>query len=297
MISNRTFTALIFCLFAGIAAAATPGAKSTTLSAAEIVSRNVAARGGLQAWREVQSISMKGKLGVGGNQRALLPAPLPGKKEAVLPTDAKPNEEILLPFVMDMQRSHKMRFELQFKGQAAVQVFDGTNGWKLRPYLNRIEVEPYSPVELKKASMQAELDGPLIDYLAKGTTVELDGTEAFEDRQVYRLKLSLKDGNKLHVWIDGKTFLETKIEGQPRRLDGVEHPVEIYFKDYRSVGGLQMPFLLQTKVLPSNDPPGKVKPQSIPIEEIRIEKISVNPKLDAALFVKPHLETASLSVK
>jgi hypothetical protein len=36
--------------------------------------------------------------------------------------------------------------------------------------------------------------------------------------------------------------LEAKIEGQPRRLDGVSHPVEVYFRDYRRVDGLQIPY-------------------------------------------------------
>lgn len=35
--------------------------------------------------------------------------------------------------------------------------------------------------------------------------------------------------NSLDVWIAAKTFLEAKIEGQPRRLDGVYHPVEVSF--------------------------------------------------------------------
>lgn len=35
--------------------------------------------------------------------------------------------------------------------------------------------------------------------------------------------------NSLHVWIAAKTFLEAKIEGQPRRLDGVYRPVEVSF--------------------------------------------------------------------
>ena len=38
---------------------------------------------------------------------------------------------------MELKRPRKMRFELQFNGQTAVQVFDGANGWKLRSFLNR----------------------------------------------------------------------------------------------------------------------------------------------------------------
>ena len=37
------------------------------------------------------------------------------------------------------------------------------------PSLNRKEVEPFSPEEMKIASKQGQLDGLLIDYAAKGT--------------------------------------------------------------------------------------------------------------------------------
>src|ERR1700692_727848 len=196
---------LVYALAVTTAMAADTAA--TRESAAVIVNKNVVARGGLQAWQAVHSISFQGTLGVGGNQRAAPPAALPGKRGANLPSDQRSAEEVRLPFLMEMQRPHKVRFELQFKGQMAVQVFDGTYGWKLRPYLNRREVEPYTSQEMKMASMQAELDGPLVDYIAKGTTVELDGMEKVEDHDNYKLKLTLKNGQVIHVWGDAKMFV------------------------------------------------------------------------------------------
>jgi hypothetical protein len=47
-------------------------AQQATLSAAEIVSRNVAARGGLQAWRAIQTLSFSGKMQAGGDNRPSL---------------------------------------------------------------------------------------------------------------------------------------------------------------------------------------------------------------------------------
>ncbi|WP_263355066.1 LolA family protein [Acidicapsa acidisoli] len=282
------------CAVAAAMAADTTTPRSS-LTAAEIVNKNVAARGGLQAWRSVQSMTFQGKLGAGGNQRTTLPASLPDKKAAALPTDPRPKEEVLLPFVMEMQRPHKVRFELQFRGQAALQVYDGENGWKLRPYLNRREVEPFTADEAKAASMQAELDGPLIDYVAKGTRVDVEGMEEVEDRDTYRLKLTMKNGQSIHLWIDSKTFLETKIEGQPRRLDGIDHPVEIYYRDYRPTSGLEIPYLLETKVLPLPNPASRVKENPIPAERILIERVLVNPKFEASLFSKPQAEVASLN--
>ena len=222
------------------------------LTAAQIVDKNVAARGGLQAWRAVQTITMSGKLEAGGTQ----------------------NTE--LPFALEMKRPRKTRLELQFNGQTAVQVYDGVNGWKLRPFLNRRQVEPYTPEELKAASLQADLDGPLMDYNAKGTKVEVQGIQTVEGRQAYNLKLTLKSGQGLHVWVDAETFLDVKVDGTPRRLDGKYHPVETYFRDFRQVKGLMVPYVLETAVEGAKR-----------TEKIRIESVVVNPKLEDSHFTRP----------
>ena len=277
----------------GFAVAADTPPTGSKFSAAEIVEKNVAARGGLQAWRAVQTMSLAGKLGAGGNQRAALPTPVGSKgsiRQAVAP---RPAEEVQLPFLMELKRPGKMRFELQFNGQTAIQVYDGANGWKLRPFLNRRVVEPYTADEMKTASVQAELDGPLVDYAAKGTQVELAGMEKVEDRDTYKVKLTMKTGEVIHVWIDALTFLETKIEGQPRRLDGTLHPVEVYFRDYRAVNGLQIPFVLETKVLQVAKTASGMKDPVVPPEKAIIEKVVVNPKLDESLFAKPEIGTGS----
>ena len=231
-------------------------ADSTTapvdLTAAQIVERNISARGGLQAWRGVKTLSMSGKLDAGGKQK------------------------VQLPFVLEMERSRKTRLELQFNGQTAVQVYDGTNGWKLRPFLNRRDVEPYTPEELKAASMQADIDGPLVDYVSKGTKVQLEGLQSVEGHDAFNLKLTLKTGQVQHIWVDAQTFLDVKIEGTPRRLDGRFHPVATYMRDYRSVNGLLIPYVNETAVEGVRQ-----------TEKILVEKVVVNPKLEDSHFSKP----------
>jgi hypothetical protein len=87
--------------------------------------------------------------------------------------------------------------------------------------------------------------------------------------------LTYKSGQAQHVWVDAKTFLETKLEGTPRRLDGKMHSVEVYYRDYRPVNNLMVPHLLETKV------------QGVPqTEKIVIEKVTVNPKLEDSRFAK-----------
>jgi hypothetical protein len=77
------------------------------------------------------------------------------------------------------------------------------------------------------------------------------------------------------VWIDANTFLEIKIEGTPRRLDGINHPVEIYYRDYRTVGGLKIPYLTETKVQGVKQ-----------TEKIEVEEIAVNARVEDSRFAK-----------
>jgi hypothetical protein len=183
-----------------------------------------------------------------------------------------------LPFSLELKRGRKSRLEIQFAGQTALQVYDGINGWKVRPFLNRRELEPYTAEESKEAAVQSDLDGLLIDYAAKGSKLDLEGQDKVEDRDAYKLKLTLKDGRVRHVWVDAHTFLETKVEGNPRRLDGKYRGVSIYFREYKPVQGLVLPYVIETTV--------DGVPQT---EKILIDKISVNPKLDDSRFVKPVL--------
>lgn len=271
------------CAFLALGVALASGADTKTaatpghLSAAAIVEKNVAARGGLDAWRAVQTMSMTGKMDAGGNNRPTLATPGVGLRKGVVMPPKAPEAQVQLPFTMELKRPRKQRLEIEFNHQKAIQVFDGTNGWKLRPFLNRHEVEPFTADELKATAIQADLDGPLVDYAAKGTKIEFDGTEKVLGKDAYKLTLTLKGGQVQHVWIDTKTFLETKIEGTPRRLDGKMHAVATYPSEYRSVSGLMMPHLIETAA-------EGVKQT----EKIEIESVVVNPKLDDTAFSKPN---------
>jgi len=238
-------------------AAATSGAFAATvtasnMSAEQVLERNAAARGGLQAWRAVNSITLSGELGAGGTREAKL------------------------PFTLTMKRPHKSRLELQVKDRPAVQAYDGKQGWKQRPYLNRDDIEPFSAVELKSAAAAAELDGPLIDAARKGTKVEMLGMEPVEGKSTYKLAVTPANAPPMNVWVDATSFLEVKMDGEPRKLDGRMHKVAVYSRDYKAEGGLMIPHTLETVV-------EGVK-QS---HKMSIQTVKVNPSADDALFTRP----------
>jgi hypothetical protein len=307
----RVLLAMGSCLAVAVsfAAPADNSQAAGNLTAAEIMAKNVAARGGLEAWRAVKTPSVAGKMGAGGNQRPTLatPAPRPraklwgqgfgdkGPPMSRLADATRAVEEVQLPFLMQMERPGKVRFELAFNGQTAIQVFDGTNVWKLRPFLNRLAVEPYTPEEMKTTATQSELDGLLVDYAAKGTGIELAGMEKVEDRDNYKIQLTLKNDTRIHVWIDAGTFLETKLEGQPTRLDATDHPPEIYLRGYGPVSGLQIPYVLETSVLPVGRTALGFRDPPVPPEKTVVETVLVNPKLDESRFSKEDIVAAANS--
>jgi hypothetical protein len=251
------------CLLSLAAAATSYGASTApaALSADQIVERNVAARGGLAAWRGAKTLTIAGEMDAGG----------------------KPNQA--LPFVLKEKRPRKSRLEIVFKDQTSVQVYDGTQGWKVRPFLNRNEVETYTPAEKRSAEAEQDLDGPLVDYAAKGTQIAIAGVEPVEGHPAYKLKLTLRNGDKRMLWVDAASFLELKIDGEPRKLDAKMHKVAVYFRDYKTEQGLTTPRLQETAI-------EGVKQTY----KMTITRVAVNEPLDDALFQKPQLAALAAPV-
>jgi len=227
------------------------------LSAEEIVHRNVKARGGEGAWQKVETLTLSGKLEAGGKQ----------------------NTE--LPYVMKMKRPEKSRLELVFQNQTAVQTWDGEKGWKTRPFLGRSDAEPFTPAEARAASDWQPLDGPLIDHERKGIHVSLVGTDTVEGHPAYELSLTMKDGTERKLWIDARTFLEAKVEGEPRKLDGRVREVSIFYRDFKTEHGLTTPRLYETVVQGVKD-----------THKMQVEKLVVNEAMDDKLFAQPNLSLA-----
>lgn len=292
--SNRTLLirvlvglALPTALSAAVSAADVAKAPAG-LTAEQIVTKYVAARGGLQTWHAVQTMSWTGKMDAGSGDSAARSANFikqtwgkKGKKAQVQAAEqaeaASPQaRQVQLPFVLEMKRPAKSRVEVEFAGKTAIQVFDGKSGWMKRPFLNREDWEPFSQEQTRSMADKWAVDGPLFDYAAKGSRVALEGVEAVQGQPAYKLKLTLKDGNVQHVWLDRKTFLDVKVEGTPRRMDGKMHAVWIYQRDFRPVGGVMVPFVLETVVDGYPD-----------MHRMQLENVAVNPKLDDTRFVKP----------
>jgi hypothetical protein len=255
------------------------------LTAAQIVEKNIAARGGLQAWRSVQTMTWKGKMDAGTGDSAARSRAFAmssgGKMQPASRMEmdkAQAEKQVQLPFTTEMKRGRKSRVELEFAGKTAIQVYDGSNGWLVRPYLNRNDVESFTAEQLQSESQSAEIDGYLVDYTAKGNKVELAGVEQVEGKDTYKLKVTQKSGDVKYIWIDSQSFLDVRVSGPQRRMDGKMRNVYVYQRDFKSVSGVMIPYTLETAVEGYRDTHKTV-----------LESVVINPKLDDALFTKPQV--------
>ncbi len=273
--------------------AADSSAAHANLTAAQIVDKHVAARGGLQAWRAVRTLSVTGTMDAGRGDSAARSARLAkggmgasvkrAHADAPAGDKGEATQQVQLPFTLDMKRPHKSRLEIVFADKTAMQVYDGANGWKLRPYLNRNDIDPFTPEEAKSEAARGDLEGPLVDYAAKGTKVELAGVEPVEGHTAYKLKLTMKSGDTQTIWIDAQSFLDVKVEGTPHRMDGKMHKVFVMQRDFRPVQGLMIPFVCETAV--------EGYPQT---HALTLKTVVVNPTLDDARFTKAQMLTAGM---
>jgi hypothetical protein len=284
--------AALGALTVGCMVSATTAVAAPSLPVQQIIDRNVAARGGLDAWRRVTTLAMNGEMDA-NKPRALRPdyhppavvpknKPVAGAVDPAAKPGDDPNKVIQLLYRLEMKRPRKTRLEIDFQNQTAVQIYDGSQGVKIRPYLGRTTPEAYTAAELELAAQEQELDGPLVDYARKGTKVALEGVEALEGRDAYKLKLTLKNGAVRRVWVDATSFLDVKIDGT-RKLDGKPHAMATYLRDYKSIDGLMIPMLSETTV---DGVPGSTK--------LTVAKVTVNPPLDDSRF-KVGVSTAAVA--
>jgi hypothetical protein len=268
--------------FALMAALAAMPACATELSAEQIVEKNVAAGGGLDAWRKVGSM-----VWIGHVLSANAPAPS-------------------LPFVFEFKRPNKTRFELKAPSQTAVRTYDGAQGWKL--HLGRAgppSLQPYTEAELSIARDAQGLDGPLVDYQAKGLAIALDGIEEVEGHRAYRLAITQTPGTQTsrtqtpgtqsagvqstgsdtsgrthHVWIDAESFLELKSDSGLGGLAGQPGTASVFYRNYQTVEGLKLPFTIESRA-------GSREP-----DRMVIDRVVLNQPLDDRMFVKPRMADA-----
>lgn len=216
----------------------------------EIVAKAIAARGGYEKIEAVQTQRIRGQIALGPDMGG--------------------------PVVVEFKRPNKMYMQITLQpGKVLTRAYDGVTGWQANPFLDNSAAQPLSPGDTKNISEEADMDGPLVNAAQKGNRIELAGKEPVGGHDAYKLKVTLKNGDVHYYFLDTTSFLETKWTGA-RAQNGAEVVYESYFSDFRPVGGLTVPFHIES------DTQGREGKQ-----ELRFETVELNVSLEDSLFTMP----------
>ncbi|HEY2324631.1 MAG TPA: hypothetical protein VGJ82_17355, partial [Thermoanaerobaculia bacterium] len=196
-------------LFLALSATALLAAPMFAQTADELVEKNIKAQGG-EKLKAMKSVRMTGSMKMG-------------------PIEA--------PFTISKARPEKVKMEFTVQGMTGMQAYDGTTGWAVMPFMGKTDPEKLAGDQLDDIKENADFDGPMMDYKAKGNKVEYLGKVEVEGTPAYKLKVTRKNGNEENVYLDADNYLEIKSEGK-RKIQGQESETETTIGNYKEVDGV-----------------------------------------------------------
>ena len=216
----------------------------------EIVASNLAARGGKERIKALRSLRATGTATASGGRVARV--------------------------TYEIKRPGLFRLEFASQGTKSVFAYDGDTGWQVAPLQGQFEPQKTTPENDQGfGADERDIEGPLVDWRDKGHMVELTGREMLEGGEAFRFEVTLNDGSVRHDYIDVESRQIVRSD-LPRRVRGEDVVLVVIFSDFREVGGLVFPHLIESHV--------KDRPEVIRIE---IDDVELDPDLDDARFRFP----------
>ena len=223
-------------------------AAAAAQTAEELVAKNLQARGGVDKIKAINTLKMTGKAYVG--------------------IDAALSQE--------NKRADMIRQNFTVQGMTQIQAYDGKVGWQISPFGGRKDPELMGEDDYRDLLEEADIDGPLVDYQAKGNKVEYLGLDKVDGDDAYELKVTLKNGDIVYYYLDPDTYLEIKKKKQ-QFIRGSVRETEQDLGSYKQVAGVYYPFSIEAG---SKDNPGDHA-------RITFDKIEANVPLDDSYFKMP----------
>lgn len=221
MIAARSFGRL--ALLALVAAPAFAEEKKDDLD--DILQRYEAARGGVAAWREVETLSASGIYASFSHRK---------------------------PFKLELRRPGYLFFDTESLGGATLWARDEKGPYWIFPAYGNppwpIRVQPPSVAMLDRLAL---IEPPLMDARAKGHKVALLGRGDVDGAPTIDLELTLASGDK-EVWhLDAATYLELAVDATIFDFTQAGGPVpeRAFPSDFRKVGKVLIPFKVEKEYL------------------------------------------------
>lgn len=220
------------------------------LTVDDVIRKNIMARGGAETWAGLENYTMEG----------------------IYVSFSDPE-----PFKIWRQRPDFYRFDSVRINKVVVHVYDGENAWWINPLMGPPFEKPRiipSQNNLDKVTLRERLFEPVFwNAHAKSHQVVLEGREVFDDRDCYKLKVTLADSTVEYWYIDADSFLDAGMTGDTYDF-GIKNSLETFFSDYQEVDGVIFPFLIESEY-------------GQRYRSVEIETIKINTEIDPSVFALP----------
>jgi hypothetical protein len=179
-----------------------------------------------------------------------------------------------MPVKIVKMRPDKYLMEFDVADLTAYQGYDGKTAWMTTPWTGNPKPQLMPEDRARNMKNTSDFDGLLFNWKAKGHTAELAGTDSVSNLPTYKIKLTKKDGGIEYYLIDTKGYMLQKRISY-RTIRGKESEFENYFRDYRAVGGIIFPFIIDTSI------------DDQPYSSSQFETIELNKTVDEKIFEMP----------
>jgi len=152
-----------------------------------------------------------------------------------------------MPLKIIKKQPDKFRMEYDVQDMTSLQVYNGQIAWGTMPWTGNASPQQLPEDRAKDLKARADYQGLLYNWKAKGHLAELIGTEKTDNTEVYKIKLTRKDGAIEYYFIDSQKFLLVK-QLSFRKVQGKDVEVEFFYSDFRSVNGVIFSFAQKTKM-------------------------------------------------
>ncbi|HYT84074.1 MAG TPA: hypothetical protein VEK86_11505 [Gemmatimonadales bacterium] len=234
-----------------VGAAPLPPSPLAAQTADSIIAKYVQTVGGLARMQALQTLRRTGKFTGSGGFEAVI--------------------------VQENRRPNSVREEFSIQGMTGINAYDGRNGWKIEPWQGKRDPEALSEEEMHGILDDADFDGPLVNYQAKGNRVEYQGMEQIEGSDAYKLKVTRPNGDVSFYYLDTEYYVPIRIDTQ-RMIRGAPQEFETSLGDYKQVNGVYLPFSFES---------GPKGSSSADRGKITYHKIEANVPLDDQRFARP----------
>lgn len=184
----------------------------------ELIKNNLEAKGGVEKINAFKTGKMTGKMMV---------------------------QNFEMPYIMWFKKPNQVKMEMVFQGATMMMAYDGNIVWQISPFTGSTDPRELTGEQADQVKDSSEmLDEPFIDYEKKGHKIELLGKEDLEGTQVFKLRLTRKDGQVTDYFIDAENFIELKTSTVKKKQDGTEVKIDTIYGDYKPAAGVMIPHSL-----------------------------------------------------